>query len=288
MRSWVGLDRVGGGLSPTVNGGVGVHAVRVRGDDLASLFDEDADLYDRARPGYPPELFADLGRIAGLGAGSRVLEIGPGTGQATRSLCDLGLTVTAVERGPSLAATLRQRAAAEVVTASFETWPLPAEPFDAVTAFTAWHWVDPEVRGTKTFAALRPGGALATVTTTHVRGGTASFFDQVQGCYERWDPATRAGLHLPESADVPDAVDEVDRSPLFRAPVRTRHQQDLTYSTTEYIDLLMTYSGHRSLPRESRSGLLACVAELINSRYGGTVTKRYLHELRITTTVGSR
>jgi hypothetical protein len=49
-----------------------------------ATFDQDAGPYDRARPGYPPALFDDLAELTGVGAGSRVLEIGPGTGRATQ------------------------------------------------------------------------------------------------------------------------------------------------------------------------------------------------------------
>jgi cyclopropane fatty-acyl-phospholipid synthase-like methyltransferase len=50
---------------------------------MRGVFDEDADLYDRARPGYPAQLFDDLAELAGVGPGCRLLEIGPGTGKAT-------------------------------------------------------------------------------------------------------------------------------------------------------------------------------------------------------------
>jgi hypothetical protein len=69
------------------------HRERRRG-----TFDQAADLYDRARPGYPRALFDDLAELTGVGAGSRVLEIGPGTGQATLPLAERGCRVVAVER----------------------------------------------------------------------------------------------------------------------------------------------------------------------------------------------
>jgi protein-L-isoaspartate O-methyltransferase len=74
-------------------------------------FDEVADLYDRARPGYPPALVADLAQLAALGPDSRVLEIGCGTGQLTAALAALGSTLVAVELGPRLAEVARRNLA---------------------------------------------------------------------------------------------------------------------------------------------------------------------------------
>ncbi len=76
------------------------------------MFNEVPELYDRVRPGYPDALFADLATITGLGDRPSVLEIGCGTGQATRSLAALGYPVTAVEPGAEMAAVARRRLAA--------------------------------------------------------------------------------------------------------------------------------------------------------------------------------
>src|SRR6266542_609432 len=139
---------------------------------LRITFDEDAERYDRARPGYPAALFDDLMTLAGLGPGSRVLEIGCGTGQATIPLAERGCEIVAVEIGPHLAAVARRNLgrflSAQVVTASFEDWPLPPAPFDAVVSATAFHWLDPAVRVVKAADALCPGGALATIATHHL------------------------------------------------------------------------------------------------------------------------
>ncbi|MFI6359494.1 class I SAM-dependent methyltransferase [Streptomyces sp. NPDC050743] len=254
---------------------------------LSRTFDEDAELYDRARPGYPPELYDDLAELAGARPGSRVLEVGCGTGQATVPLARRGCRITAVEAGPSMAALARRNAAGagtvEVVTAEFETWPLPDEPFDAVVSATAVHWIDPAVRVAKAADALRPGGALAVVRTQHVRGGTEEFFAEVQRCYERFDPETPPGLRPPAAADIDgsDHAEEVARSGRFGSTVFRRYEQDLTYTTADYLRLLRTYSGHRALPEAARSGLLQCISALIDRRYGGRVTKRHLIELGV-------
>jgi len=183
-------------------------------------FDEAAELYDRARPRYPSALFDDLGDLAGIGPGARVLEIGPGTGQATVPLAERGCRVVAVELGAGLAAVARRNLApfpaVEVVTGAFEDWPLPPEPFDVVLAATSFHWMDPAVRVAKAADALRPGGALATVATHHVAGGDESFFAAAQDCYERWDPETPpGGAPLRAAADIPSSSEELDRSGRF-------------------------------------------------------------------------
>ncbi|GLW09600.1 methyltransferase type 11 [Microtetraspora sp. NBRC 13810] len=233
-------------------------------------------------------MFDDL--LGSAGPGCRVLEIGCGTGQATAPLAESGCRVVAVELGAEMAAVARRNLArfpgVEVVTAAFEEWPLPREPFDVVVSATAFHWIDPAVRVTKAADALRPGGLLATVATHHVAGGSAEFFAEVQDCYERFDPATPPGLRLTAAAGIPRDGEEVRRSGRFGPVAFHRYEWELTYATAEYLDLLRTYSGHLALLAAARDGLLACVGGLIDGRYGGSVTKRYLTELRLAQRTG--
>jgi SAM-dependent methyltransferase len=117
---------------------------------LRTTFEEVADLYDCARPSYPDELFDDLAVVGELGHGSRVIEIGCGTGQATRPLAERGYQIICVELSEQMAAVARRNLArfgnVEVTTADFETWQPRECAFDAVVAFTALHWIAPEVR----------------------------------------------------------------------------------------------------------------------------------------------
>lgn len=245
--------------------------------------------YDRMRPGYPPRVFADLAALAAVPPGGRVLEIGCGTGQATRPLAERGYRVVAVELGTELARLARRNLAGlpvEVVTAAFEDWPLPAEPFDVVLAATAFHWIDPDVRAARTAAALRTGGALATVSTHHVAGGTEGFFADVQDCYERFDPATPPGLRLTPADAIAADTPGPDPSGLFGPPVFRRYEREITYSAAAYVELLRTYSGHIALPPDAARGLLSCVAGLIDGPYGGSITKRYMYELRVARRTG--
>jgi SAM-dependent methyltransferase len=256
---------------------------------LRETFNEVAELYDRVRPRYPRALVEELGRVADLGPDRRVLEVAPGTGQLTVPLAEFGCRITGVELGPAMAAVARRRLRefplVDVEVADFERWPLPREPFDLVVCATAFHWLDPAVRVERTADALRPGGRFALVTTEHVAGGSTDFFARAQRCYERWDPATPPGLRLEDASEIATDTGELERSARFGNVVATRYVQDITYSADQYIDVLLTYSGHRALDEASREGLLTCIRELIETRHGGTVTKRYLHELIVATRV---
>jgi hypothetical protein len=148
-----------------------------------------------------------------------------------------------------------------------------------VLSATAFHWLDPATRVSKAASALRQGGTLAVISTWHVAGGTEGFFIDSQDCYERFDPATTPGLRLPNPRDVPSKTAEVEASGLFDAPLVRRYEWDGAYSAREYVDLLLTYSGHRALARDAQRGLLDCISRLIESKYGGSVVKRYMTEL---------
>jgi SAM-dependent methyltransferase len=251
---------------------------------LRAVFNEDAERYDRARPTYPTQMFDHL-VAAGVGPGARVLEIGCGTGQATVALAERGYRLVAVELGSAMAEVARRNlarfASVEVVTAAFEDWPLPHEPFDLVFSATAFHWVDPAVRVLKSAQALRPDGVLATVTTHHIAGGTDSFFIDAQRCYERFDPATPPNVRLQPARDIPEDDRELTTSGRFEAATFHRYEWELTYSTKQYLDLLLTYSGHRALPAGQQRQLLDCIARLIELNHAGHIVKRYLTELRL-------
>jgi len=131
------------------------------------VFDEIAAEYDRRRPAYPDELVDQACRVAGIGSGDHVLEVGCGSGQLTRGLLVRGLHVTALEPGKNLITLARQNLAdageVEFVNAQFEDASLPREQFQAVFSASAFHWIDPKVSWQKAADLLVPGGTLSLV-----------------------------------------------------------------------------------------------------------------------------
>jgi len=165
---------------------------------MSHAFDEVAETYDAVRPGYPEELFDDIARLVHLEPGSRVLEVGCGTGQATLSFARRGLRVHCVEPGGSLLEVARRKLRGYPVEFSlsrFEDWPLKKAYFDLAASGTAWHWMDPEAGYRKLSAALKPQGSIALFWNLHPTPYTG-FFQEVQEVYRRrvpeWsDPDTK-------------------------------------------------------------------------------------------------
>jgi SAM-dependent methyltransferase len=132
------------------------------------FFNEVAEEYERHRPAYPDALIDQACELGGLGPGARVLEIGCGTGQLTRSLLARGLRVTAIEPGERLIARAREQLGnageVEFVNHHLEEAPLPHAHYSAVFSASAIHWVDPDVGWRITADALVDGGTLALVS----------------------------------------------------------------------------------------------------------------------------
>jgi len=131
------------------------------------VFNEVAVEYDRDRPAYPDALIDQACKVAGISDGDRVLEIGCGTGQLTRSLLARGLRVTALEPGDQLIGiaeeSLKDAGDVELVHARLEDTQLPRESYEAVFSASAIHWVDPDLSWRKIADALAPNGTLALV-----------------------------------------------------------------------------------------------------------------------------
>jgi SAM-dependent methyltransferase len=131
------------------------------------IFNDVALEYDRNRPAYPDVLVDQACEVAHIGDGDRVLEVGCGTGQLTRSLLARGLRVTALEPGDQLIGIAEENLKAagdvEFVHARLEDTQLSPESYEAVFSASAIHWVDPDLGWRKIADALAPNGTLALV-----------------------------------------------------------------------------------------------------------------------------
>ena len=251
---------------------------------LRRTFDTAAERYDRVRPSYPKEVFDDLATLAELRTGSRILEIGCGTGQATLPLVERGFSVVAIELGANLAAIARRKLKSqpnvEVIVSPFEDWPIPAGSFDAVISANAFHWIDPTLRVKKASAALRPGGSLAVIETRRMPIADESVLAGLRHCHRRWTssaPAYRAET----LGDPPENTAEVEASGFFDRVVHRRYDSRQEYATDGYRDLLLTFSHVLALEPQAQSGLIACIGQLVDRELGGRISEHIFNAVLV-------
>ncbi len=251
--------------------------------ELRAGFNLAADLYERTRPVCPNALFDDLIRLAELGRGDAVVEIGCGTGQATMPLAERGLAVDAVELGAELAALARGNLASfpavTVTTSSFEAWIPGRSRYSAVVAINSLHWVDPEVRYSKPAQMLEPKGYLAIGNGLWVTPADADpFFDQVQEDY-------RAVGYVGAPPPPPENIRPFRLSPeaqcYFEEVARERYPFDVTLSVDDYLGNLATQSGTRQLGEQKAQEFLDRVSRRLAARVKPDIVRSLVAVLTI-------
>ncbi|MEU1677289.1 class I SAM-dependent methyltransferase [Streptomyces roseifaciens] len=126
-------------------------------------FNSAAAQYAANRPSYPPALLDAVEELTGQPlAGSRVADVGAGTGIATVLLRERGADVVAVEPGGGMAAQFRRALpGVPLVRGDGNALPLPDASCDLITYAQSWHWTDTERSVPEALRVLRPDGALA-------------------------------------------------------------------------------------------------------------------------------
>lgn len=212
-----------------------------------------ARTYENFRPGYPDEI-ADLITAYAAQPIRTALEIGAGTGKATRLFARPGIAVTATDPDEDMLTELRRHVPAGVTTvrAAFEDLDL-SKSFDLVFAAAALHWTRPDGRWTRMAALLKPGGVFASF------GAPARLSD----------PDVAKAVHLAHAAFLDtDEIPSPDGTPasaemwwpstelllsgLFSDVRQVVIERRLTMSAADYTGHLATISAYLELPPASR------------------------------------
>jgi len=157
---------------------------------------------------------------------------------------------------------------------------LAFEPaFDAVVAFTAFHWIAHEVKYAKSARLLRRGGTLAVVETDHVRvEGGDTFWSEVEDDYDAVVPSPD-NRPPPFEREIGDLCGEFESSGFFHDVGVRRYRWDVEYTADEWIAVLQTYSPNIARDPQTTERLLDRIRRRIDARPGGRVTKYYLATL---------
>ena len=241
---------------------------------VAESFGTEADRYDRARPGYPDSLIA---RIAAASPGPDVLDVGCGTGIATRQFQAAGCRVLGVDVDERMAALARERGL-EVEVSPFETWDARGRRFDAVVSAQTWHWIDPVEGAAKAAEVLRPGGRLALLW--NVMQPSPPVADAFAEVYRKVLPQMQAVGAAGPALQAYDAMaakarEGIEACGAFGEPERWQAGWERTYTREEWLDTVPTFGGQSLLPAEQREELLRQMGAAVDA-LGGEFVMPYV------------
>ncbi|MBP0460582.1 class I SAM-dependent methyltransferase [Streptomyces montanisoli] len=238
----------------------------------ALSFDVVAELYDTSRPGYPPALFDAVEDAAGRPlAGAHAVDVGAGTGIATRSLLARGARVTAVEPGPGMAGRLHAvLPGVPLVRAVGDALPLADACADLVTYAQSWHWTDRARAFAEALRVLRPGGTLA-------------LFWNVADQTVPWLAAQNARLRAHGGDGGHGVHGAREQGPLLPDSVPTTHRRvswSRQVTLDEHLGNLSTHSVFRMLGESTTAAFLTAERQaLLDVFPDGTVEEAYVVDL---------
>jgi len=223
-----------------------------------------AAAYERFRPGYPVALFDMVMTYAGQPVRT-ALEIGAGTGKATRLFAQRGVAVTATEPDPAMLAELRKHVPANVtaVQAAFEDLR-PGRRYGLVYAAAALHWTNPQGRWPRMAALLGPGGVFASF------GGPVQLADPGVAEAVR---AARAPFLDSDEVPSPDGTSpggdmrwpgtELQRSAWFADVQQSVIERRLAMSARDYLGHLSTISAYLALPASQQQRVYSRIRQVL-------------------------
>lgn len=236
------------------------------------MFDQQAERYDRSRPTYPGAVIDEL--LGPEPAGLDVLDVGCGTGIASRQMAEQGANVLGVEVAPRMADIARNHGI-EVEVDAFEDWDACGRTFDRVVSAQAWHWLDLPVSTAKAASLLRPGGRLCLIWNAGCHPDDLA--DAVSEIYTRVFPTLSAGFgyaanrRADRRTGLTSVVQAIAAVPEFGAATEHWYPWAREYDRKQWLDLLRSRSDHLALDAAVRERLLEAVGAAIDDHGGSFV-----------------
>lgn len=242
-------------------------------EQRATVFGADAVRYDRTRPGYPDEVIDPLISRWGM----QVLDVGCGTGIASRLFADRGCRVLGIEPDERMADVARARGL-DVEIAGFEDWDAKGRTFDLVVSAQAWHWLEPTMGARLARGVLVNSASLAVLWNVPRHDPEVqAAFDEVYDRY-RLPDGTRCSPPGALAEGSEQYIEGIVAAGGFAAPREVVHDWVQSYTAAEWVDLLPTHSDHRLMDPTTLEELLAATADVIES-FSGRIEVTYTAHL---------
>jgi SAM-dependent methyltransferase len=242
--------------------------------ERSRLFGQHAEAYDRFRPSYPDAVIDEL--LGPVPAGLEVLDVGCGTGIASRQMAQRGAKVLGVELDTRMAEIARGHGV-DVEVAAFEGWDAAGRTFDRVASAQAWHWLDLPVATAKAASLLRPGGTLGLIWNAGCQpDDLADALDEVYATVvppggHRLFRGYAADRSSDMKAGLDSEIDAISAVTALGAPTEKWYPWTRVYRRDEWLDQLVSRSDHAALEPTVRDRLFEAIGAAIDDQGGSFV-----------------
>ncbi|HHU0690944.1 bifunctional 2-polyprenyl-6-hydroxyphenol methylase/3-demethylubiquinol 3-O-methyltransferase UbiG [Citrobacter sp. Marseille-Q3906] len=249
-----------------------------------ALFGRDTNAYQQGRPDYPLHIFALLKEHCGPEICRRAFEIGPGTGQATEHLLDMGYQVSAIEPDHNLAIKLKERLGRysqdsfSIINSTFEDVLLQPGCFDLGIAATSFHWIEPVSGLERIFQLLRSGGWFAMWWTVFGDPHNEDAF--MQRTYRLFaplsaSPSHKAGHRHPYPLQKRERLDDLAKAG-FTEIISDEFRWESEMDARQTRQLISTFSPVARLSEMERTQFLNEIERVVKKDFGGKVKRNFV------------
>jgi hypothetical protein len=242
-------------------------------------FNQVVDEYSNGREGYPIELYNLIQTYASFTAESSLLEIGGGTGLASKEIADFwNARLSILEPAPNLykfsCNRFKDDKKIELHNCSFEDYNT-SERYNGILSATAFHWLDKSVKYKKAHELLNTNGFLILYWNNYMMDDPA-----IQEIHKLYHPNGDYNLKLAIRNKIDTRRDEVAESGYFKLLGHHELTHPVVYDTNRYLNLLHSFSTSSDYGNDRMQVFYEHIADYLHS-VGDQITMKMIANLEV-------
>ncbi|MDR0605202.1 MAG: class I SAM-dependent methyltransferase [Bacteroidales bacterium] len=215
-------------------------------------FNNNLQIYNEIRPGYPKELYRIISKYKTFDKNSNILEIGSGNGIASEDIYNTWKTkLVLIEPGKEFYELLNNKFIdykdITIENTTFEDYQNKIQ-FDAIFAATSFHWIDMSVKYKKSNEMLKDDGVLIIYWNNYIINNKL-INNKIQNIYRQYENnriKRKLDIYKTQKIKIENRRKEIEHSEYFILLKHKIIKWRKKYTSDEYIKLLRTFPDNKN------------------------------------------
>jgi len=249
-------------------------------EEIVMQFENSASIYNDFSSQYPDILFDQIQHLTNIKPGDHLLEIGSGSGRATKKFSERRFKIECIEPGSKLVSLAKKSVEHNphitFFNGIFEEWPVRVHSFDMVFSAQSFHWVDKAIKYQRVADALKDEKYLSLFWNIHFNNGSEQMNALTSLC-KSYDVLTLMTSTQME-AEIQYNLSEITESNLFTNPVVYTFPWSSNETPQHFINFLNTGYGYQDLTKSSKRELDKRIHKIFDES-GGIINREIISVL---------